>query len=235
MDGRALSFEEIGIYNGVFVMLDRQTESLWSHYTGEAMDGEMVGATLEWVAIERMQWKRALEQVPELLVPRKKEMTFRPAGPRAKRDRLGNVLPPGFSGTLPKDMNRSLDMHTYGLGVAVKSSHRFYRLDILLEDKVINDVIDGVPVVVMLQDGGEAAAVYSRCLDGMELEFLPTMVDGHPALLEKSSRAVWLSNGTHHAGEFAGKQLNPVRSLVTDWYGWAASFPNTSVYPSLKK
>ena len=35
------------LYQSALIMYDRQTESLWSHFTGEAVAGELTGTELE--------------------------------------------------------------------------------------------------------------------------------------------------------------------------------------------
>jgi len=39
-------FDNVGLYDGLFVMQDRETRTLWNHITGEALYGPMVGRTL---------------------------------------------------------------------------------------------------------------------------------------------------------------------------------------------
>lgn len=39
-------FENVGLYDALFVMQDSETKTLWNHITGEAMYGPMVGRTL---------------------------------------------------------------------------------------------------------------------------------------------------------------------------------------------
>lgn len=47
VEGRVLDFGVSGLlYNSNLVMYDRQTETLWSHFTGESLYGELGGADL---------------------------------------------------------------------------------------------------------------------------------------------------------------------------------------------
>ena len=39
-------FENVGLYDGLFVMQDDETRTLWNHITGEALYGPHVGRTL---------------------------------------------------------------------------------------------------------------------------------------------------------------------------------------------
>jgi len=230
VDGRRLSFEELGIFNGVFVMQDHQTKSLWSHYTGEALDGRMEGKTLEWIQVGRTRFGRLLEEHPDATVPVKRAMQFRKAPPMANRSQaMGEQLPPNFAETLPKNIDK-LPRHTHGLGVSVGSDRRFYALDRLADRPVINDDLGKVPVVVLIQDGTEAAAAYTRCVAGNPLTFEAAEWQGRAALRDRESGTTWSSTGEAVDGAMKGERLQSVRSIVTDWYGWAAYFENTTVY-----
>ena len=39
-------FDNVGLYDGLFVMQDQETRTLWNHITGEALYGPLVGRTL---------------------------------------------------------------------------------------------------------------------------------------------------------------------------------------------
>jgi hypothetical protein len=230
VDGRRLSFEEIGIFNGVFVMQDRQTGTYWSHYTGEALMGRLKGAVLEWVPVSRTRFGRLIEEHPGTTIPVRRALKFREIPPMSGRDRaMGERLPPNFAETLPDGIDR-LPRHAHGLGVAVATERRFYPLDRLAGRPVINDRIGEVPVVVLIQDGTEAAAAYARCVDGRALTFEPAQWQGRAALRDRETGTTWISAGEAVDGPGTGSRLEPVRSMITDWYGWAAYFENTSVY-----
>jgi Protein of unknown function (DUF3179) len=54
---RVLEFGTSGmLYNSALVMYDRQTESLWSHFTGEAVIGHLTGAPLEIYPMATVSW-----------------------------------------------------------------------------------------------------------------------------------------------------------------------------------
>jgi hypothetical protein len=230
VDGRRLSFEELGIFNGVFVMRDHQTGTLWSHYTGEALDGRLEGKTLEWVQVRRTRFDRMLEEHPDATVPVKRAMQFRKVPPMSNRSHaMGEQLPPNFAETLPEGIDR-LPRHTHGLGVSVGAERRFYALDTLADRPVVNDSVGDVPVVVLIQDGTEAAAAYTRCVAGSPLTFEAAEWRGRAALKDRESGTTWASTGEAVDGAMKGQRLTPVRSIVTDWYGWAAYFQSTTVF-----
>ncbi len=237
IDGRRLSFEEVGIYNGVFLMKDRETGTTWSHYTGEAFDGPLKGKRLQWVQLERATANRLLAEAPNATIPVRSQMRFRErVVPVRNRDKaMGSRMPPPFVPTLPKALSKKLPLHAHGIGVAVGTSHQFYPLDLLYETPVINDRFAGVDTIVMLQDGTATAAVYSRCAGGQTLEFSLVQYNSEAALTDRQTGSVWTAGGLAVSGPLKGTRLTPLRSIITDWYGWAAYFEDSGVYEATTK
>jgi hypothetical protein len=233
VDGRRLSFEEEGIWNGVFVMRDRETGTLWSHYTGEAFEGPLQGRRLEWIQTRRAQYGRLLNEHPDATIPERGALKFRSTPPpKSRRAAMGEALPPAFVPTIAKEDDR-LGRHEHGLGVFVGGHQRFYKLDDLHSRGLVRDTIGDVDVVVLIQDGGEAAAAYSACFNGESLVFEPAGHEGRLALKDQRGRT-WLSTGEGVGKRAKGKRLTGVRSIVTDWYGWSAYFPKTTIYAAKK-
>jgi len=55
--GRVLEFGTSGmLYQSAMVMYDRQTESLWSHFTGQAIAGHLVGTELDFIPSSMISW-----------------------------------------------------------------------------------------------------------------------------------------------------------------------------------
>lgn len=232
MDGRRLSFEEVGIYNGVFVMMDHQTKSFWSHYTGEGIRGPLQGKTLTWIQLERSTWSRVATEHPTATVPSKSSLQFRDTPPmKGRQTHMGNDLPNKFVPTLPADLPTTLGRHEHGVGLAVGRARRFYPLDRLYESELIHDTLGEAPIVVFIHDGSASAAAYGRCVEGRTLTF--KMSAGVVVDTETGTR--WSSQGLGVDGPLKGKQLASVRAIITDWYGWAAYFPSTTIFaPSTK-
>jgi len=59
-------FENVGLYDGIFVMQDVESKTLWNHITGEALYGPHVGRTLGPVGnMLQMSAEQALAVHPE--------------------------------------------------------------------------------------------------------------------------------------------------------------------------
>jgi hypothetical protein len=69
-DGKELAFEpDGGLLNATLVVRDRETDSLWSILTGDAIEGEFEGTTLDqWPVGEKVQWGEWRARHPDTLV-----------------------------------------------------------------------------------------------------------------------------------------------------------------------
>lgn len=69
-DGRDLAFEpDGGLLNATLVVRDRETDSLWSILTGDAIEGDFQGTPLDqWPVGEKVQWREWRERHPDTLV-----------------------------------------------------------------------------------------------------------------------------------------------------------------------
>lgn len=227
MDGRRLFFEEKGIYNGVFVMRDRETGTLWSHYTGEGLSGPLKGRRLEWVKVDRGTVAELRVEGATTLARAQLRWRDKPVKQGPQRAQK-TTLNPEFEKTLNSALER-LPPHTHGLGVAAGTEQRFYTLDRLYEGSVIQDRLGGVDVVVMIHDGSSTAAAYSRCVDDTVLQLSATEWQGEAALKDQEG-TTWAATGAAVDGPRKGAQLTSLRALITDWYGWVAFNPSTTLY-----
>jgi hypothetical protein len=74
VDDRELSFIVSGkLWRNSLVMQDRETNSLWSHITGECLEGELVGTQLEMIPMVQTTWKEWVAAHPETRVLKKDE------------------------------------------------------------------------------------------------------------------------------------------------------------------
>jgi hypothetical protein len=56
VDGQTFTFEVFGLRQDVFVMVDRQTGSNWTHLEVKAIEGPMTGASLTMLLMPQMTW-----------------------------------------------------------------------------------------------------------------------------------------------------------------------------------
>ncbi len=106
LDERVLDFGTTGkLRNSDLVMYDRQTESWWQQFTGEAIIGEMTGTTLRFLPSLLTSLQDFADAYPdgEILIPT--NMTMRPYGrnPYVNYDAVGRK-PFLYSGAMPENV-----------------------------------------------------------------------------------------------------------------------------------
>lgn len=104
--GKILNFGTTGkLRHSDLVMYDRQTESWWQQFTGEAIVGVMTGQKLKLVPSRLESFKRFRERFPdgEVLVPSNPSARNYGVNPYAGYDATG-ARPILYDGTLPKEI-----------------------------------------------------------------------------------------------------------------------------------
>ena len=226
--------------NSDLVMWDRQTESLWQQFTGEAIVGELTGSQLEFLPsaiISYADFKEAytLGQVLS------RETGFNRAygtNPYAGYDTIGSnpfLFTGELDGRLPA-MARVVTLYFADEALALA-----YPLELLAEQGVINDSQAGHELVLFHRPGtasalgnrtiaeGEdvgATNVFARELDGQLLTFSR---EGD-LFVDAETGSSWNIVGLAVAGPLVGRQLTPIVHADHFWFSWAAFRPDTIIY-----
>ena len=208
-------------------MYDRQTGSLWSHITGEAVSGEMLGTKLELVPAMHTEWGLWKELYPDTLVMRGPRGLYR-YDPYEGYYRSGQT---GVIGQAIKD-NR-LHPKEFVIGLRIEDKTKAYPFSILSRKSVVNDTFENIPLVVAFDSEGAAGAVLDRRLDGLTLTF--EEADGPsgrgPLLIDKETGSRWLAfTGEAIDGQSKGKTLKQIGTTYAFWFGWKDHYPDTEVF-----
>jgi hypothetical protein len=224
VDGTTYTFDVVGLYNGVFVMEDRQTGSVWTHYDGQVLTGPLAGTGTE-MPIQPMvhtTWAEWMERYPESLVL---DWFEEHAGRYRSVTPGSGGIGPQFLETILNWDDR-LDENELVLGVDVGDSSTAYVIaELPIEKSVIADEVGGQQVVVFAEGGTAFALAYSPLIDGATLAFSAT----EDAWFSDDGTR-WDATGRAIEGPLEGAQLTFITSFVTEWYGWSAYHPDTSIY-----
>lgn len=241
VDGQVLDFAVSGkLYNSSLVMYDRQTESLWSHFVGDAIAGVMTGTQLEELPVAMVSWADWREANPQGWVLSKETGFDRPYGtnPYVNYDRA-NTDPALFEGTPDGQMpakTRVVGIEDSGRSVAILT-------DTLRTQDVVHLELGSRPLVAWAKSGTASAldsqeiaqgkevgqtGVFESVLDGQELTF---EASGN-GFKDRQTQSTWNVLGQAVDGPLSGKRLNAVPHVDTFWFAWAAFQPETQIFDS---
>ena len=224
IEGTRYTFDVVGLYNGLFVMADRQTGSVWTHYDGSILNGPLAGKglSLELQPIVHTTWAEWQAAYPETTV-----LDWYPEYENRYRS-----IEPGRSGLGPQfqatvlNWDDRLAENELVLGANIGSDYRAYVLsELQAELQVIADELGGVPIVVFLEPDNSYGLAFKSELNG---ELVQWSVAG--GQIVDSGGSAWDVSGKSISGPNAGSQLEFVTSFVTEWYGWAAYHPDTTIF-----
>lgn len=243
-DARTLTFGVSGLLrHSDLVMYDRQTETLWQQYTGEALVGDLVGTTLTILPAQIVSFEQARESVPNAPVLSRQTGYDRAYGqnPYVGYDDVSRG-PFLFRG--PEDGR--LPPMARVVAVEADGAFRAYPASLTRERRVVRDVVGEQPVVVFHSDGATTALGAAQIAEAREVGstgvFDPRVErDGERlaltfeatddgAFTDAETGSTWAVTGEAVAGPLKGTRLDPVRHHDTFAFAWFAFRPETTVY-----
>jgi Protein of unknown function (DUF3179) len=229
--GQAYTFGTSGLlYRSNKLMVDRQTLTLWNNMTGEPAVGRLAGgdardardAGLRVLPLTVTTWKEWLTRHPGTTVlaldremERRWGFSYLPGA--ADRKRAGVSFPVWLkSGALdPKD-------EVYAVRLAGKA--KAYPVERALEERVINDRLGDVPLVVVGDPESGSVRVYRRGEQTFAAGAGPgEIVDGQGRRWTVGEDALALEG-------VKGLRLERLPGHQAFWFGWYSFFPDSELY-----
>lgn len=209
------------LWKNALVMYDRETRTLWSHFTGEAIEGPLAGRTLTMlISVPKISWGAWKEKYPHtrvLSVQGREDL---------RQDTYRDYHASSRTGLFePEHADRRLRAKEMVIGVQAEAMQKAYPLKKRhwKSNPVILDQIGEMPVVVYFNAETQATGVYDRRLDGQAL--LLTAQGMHGAVDGEGRRWNLL---TGEGPE--GKRLTPLPHLRVYWFAWVDFYPKTLLY-----
>lgn len=213
IDGRMHHFSVAGVYDGVFVMRDAETGTLWNHITGEALYGELVGHRLPVSNLLQMSVRQALALDSDMAVA---ISDLRDDGSRFDNEELDAR----FAGTLGEEDLRRPRMDL-GIGVWTERIERFYPVEIIRrQGNALIDELDGRNVLVYVDPETAIPAALFVDATAVHLEEGEIRLDNGSFV---RSGVLLDSGGERQA-------MERPQQLFTRWYGFSLTFPEPEVY-----
>ena len=224
--GARLKFGTSGLlYRSNKLMFDRDTLSLWSNLTGEAVVGERAaeGAGLTMLPMTLTRWDAWRQRHPDTTVMRPEPETARRTGYRyvegaADSARAGVEFPVWRQ-------SNALERNAQVYALRIGGEAKVYPLDKLRAERLVHDTLGGLPIVIVLDGASGAVRAYER---GDHSFGLPQ--ESPVRQLHAADGSMWWIAEEGLAPDAGGDLLPRVPGHVAFWFGWYAFYPETDVY-----
>ena len=233
---RILDFGTSGeLFNSSLVMYDRQTESLWSHYTGQAVVGHLTGTELDLIPVQTVSFEDFLSSYPQGHVLSLSTGYGRSYGQNPYEFYDSSSRPFLFSGPFDsrlEPLTRVLALRAEGEGAVIP-------LDVLSERHVVPFSFAGRELVALFEPGTASALDSPNIAEGRDVGATGVFVrsvDKQPLDLSVSAGGGFVDASTGVVYDILGRPsdpggtaLEPVEHLDTFWFAAAAFYPDAEI------
>lgn len=236
---RVLSFGITGFVHGAnMVLYDRETESWWQQFTGQAIVGDLMGQKLSRLPAQIISFSQFASAFP------RGEVLSRQTGYRRDYGRNPFIRYDDIEGR-PSHFRGKPDARLRAMekviGIEIGDTAKAYPYSISKARRVIYDRIGEQEIVIFHADGATSAldaedmkksrasgstAVFDPRVDGRRLTF--RYEDGQFADVETESR--WNILGKAVSGKLRGKSLKPILHGDYFAFAWLAFKPATEIF-----
>ncbi len=241
--GRLLDFGTSGsLYNSALVMYDRPTESLWLHFEGLSIEGELEGTRLEFIPVQMIAFDEFRARYPDGKVLSQETGFGRPYGTNPYDFYDTNDRPFLFSG----EVDERLGAITRVVGVTIGEEAVAYPLSVISDEGrakagVVEDSVGGQDIVIFWEPGTASGLDNPNIALGRDIGasgvFIPA-AGGRPLtfeirgakIVDTETGSVWSLTGQATSGPLEGEELEPVNHLDTFWFAWSSHKPDTAVF-----
>ncbi len=243
VDGTVYEFGTSGLLrNSDLVMYDRQTDSLWQQLNGEGVVGKHAGRRLKFLPSSVVSFSEFKHAYPDGKVLSRNTGYARAYGrnPYVGYDRIGQS-PFLFDGELDGRLSAMERVVAVTLETPAGEIDIAYPYSALGEMGVINDVQEGIPLVVFHRPGTSSALDAPLIQNGKDVGstgvFSPvvnsrilTFTLKGDLIIDEETKSTWDIFGNAIKGKLKGQTLEPVIHADHFWFAWAAFKPDTIVY-----
>jgi hypothetical protein len=251
---RVLEFGTSGsLYNSALVMYDRQTESLWLHFEGVAIEGPLEGTRLEFIPVQILSFEQFRDEHPDGRVLSRGTGFSRAYGqnPYEFYDTAGSPQRRGRAGIgsqRPFLFEAELDGRMHALarvvGVEIGGEAVAVPYDLLAAGAraaAVHATIGGQDIVVFWQAGVRSALDNPQISLGRDVGssgvFVPlsrgrvlTFQAEGGLIRDEQTGSIWSLAGRATAGPLTGEELPKVNHVDTFWFAWSSHNPDTVIF-----
>jgi len=120
-----------------------------------------------------------------------------------------------------------LPRHALLYGLVVGDVVRAYPFARLAAQPVVEETVGGLAVTVWFDAASRSAAAFHAVRDGRPLHFTPA--EG-ARFQDARTKSLWTMGGLCVRGRLKGERLTSAHGLMSEWYGWFANHPRTTLW-----
>jgi hypothetical protein len=220
------------------IMYDNATESYWQQFTGDAIVGDMVGATLELIPSQIISFKQFKDAYPNGVVLSKETGYTRKYGmnPYVGYDDIDQK-----PFLYRNDIDERLPPNEKVIAIMIDDVYKAYPYSITTEEHIIMDDVGSVKIAVFHGEGAVSAlddqiisyskevgstGVFNRVLDDKTLTF--KYDNGY--FYDKETGSKWNITGNAIDGTYRGKRLGRIKHGDYFAFAWFVFRPETEIY-----
>ncbi len=237
INGEPTTFGTSGLlYRSNKLMYDRATRSLWISFLGEPVIGPLAdsGIVLDYYPVVVTTWEEWASEHPDTTV------LSNDTGLYSASYYTSEWNPDSIYYDYRADpqtmfpvWERDGVLHAKDevLAVSRVTSHKAYPISILNEERVVNDVVGGTPVVIFAGDSTPEARVYARNSGTFRLDAASPPTEGAPSRVYDDRGVAWMVTEDALVSSADGSETLPrLPAHVAFWFGWFAFHPDTELY-----
>jgi hypothetical protein len=134
--------------------------------------------------------------------------------------------------SLVKRDYRSWQPKSWVVGVKNESSSMAYDWNLLVKNKVIQDSLQALPLLLAIEIDTTSFHVYDRRINGSVLQFNTSVTNNR--LTDRNTNSIWNMDGLCIDGPLKGQQLTRIQAYNEFWHSWETFQANAKKYVSDK-
>ena len=219
VNGKLESFRLVGMdhFNAMFE--DATTKSWWRQATGEAISGKLKGQRLTEIPSQQATLASWLQQYPNSTILQPDTLFKEDYEDLAEYDK-GTL-----KSKLEKRDSASWQFKSWIIGVVHNNTAKAYDWNKLVEKKLIQDSMPGLPLLITLESDTASFRVLNRTVNGSALNFERDAITGN--LKDTDTQSTWSVYGFCVDGALKGQRLQPIQAYQEFWHSWQSFHPGT--------
>ena len=224
------------LYRNNKLMYDRATNTLWASLLGEPVIGPLAdsGIKLDRFPVELTVWREWVDRHPDTTVLSAETGVY----PASRYRPEGDLSSLYFAyrrnpDTMFPAWNRDgrLDTKSEVLAITIDDTYKAYPINVLRQERVVNDEVAGNGVVVIASLQSTGARVYAREGQVFSLTSEGETSDSLPLALVDLFGLVWTVKEDALVSTSDPSDILPrLPSHPAFWFGWFAFHPDTLLY-----